>query len=157
MSPGVGEAPGSSTWMQRPPTLTPRHFRWNAARTDQVLAYWVNLDGADWKAPERRIDLEVLDTKSDPNTIKIEAVGTRSMSFFLNDEIVDLERPVRVVINGHLEHEGVIPVEDANMAKVGRDFDFLFNREPLRIRDSMYFGWLTPARLVELKVRARDP
>ena len=151
---GVGGAT-LKTWMAARVRVAPKKFSWTvgAERYDQVLPYWINLDGTSWKAPKRQMDVEVVDTATEPNTIKIKAIGINSLSLYLNDDIVDLDRKVRVEINGHIEHDAIIEPHDARGAKMGRDFDFLFNREPVRIRLSMFFGWLTPARIVNLAVR----
>ena len=144
-------------WMNERRRTPPKKFSWSVQpmRFDQVLPYWVNLDNPNWSAPRRHLQVEVVDTEKEPNTIRIDAEGINTLSLFLNDDIVDLDRSLRVTINGHIEFDGKVPLVDERMAKVGRDFDFLFNREPLRIRTSMFFGWLTPARIVSLNVRQR--
>ena len=144
-------------WMSERRREAPKSFAWNAARTDQVLPYWINLDSPNWSAPKREIQVEVVDTETEPNTIKIDAVGIDVLSMFLNDDVVDLDKNVRVVVNGHLEHDAKLEVQDKRLETLGRDFDFLFNREPLRIRNSMYFGWLTPSRIVQIAVRKPAP
>jgi hypothetical protein len=65
---------------------------------------------------------------------------------------VDLDRPLRIIINGHVVHKDVVPLQDQRLKKIGRDFDFLFDREPLRIRESMYFGLLASERIVNVQV-----
>lgn len=140
-------------WMGEQRRAAPKKIDWNAKRTDQVLPYWINLDSPNFNSPKREVKAEVVDTEAEPNTIKIDAIGIDMLSLFLNDDIVDLDRPVRVVVNGHLEHDAKLGVQDKRLEKLGRDFDFLFNREPIRIRSSMYFGWLTPARIVQIAVR----
>ncbi len=140
-------------WMCEQRRKPPKKFKWTAQSHDQVLPYWVNLDAPKWGAPARNIEVEVVDTEKEPNTIKIRAVGVNDLSLFLNDDIVDLDKKVRVEINGHVEHDEVLVPPNERMKTVGRDLDVLFNREPVRIRSSMYFGWLTPARIVRLPVR----
>lgn len=144
-------------WMGEQRRVQPKSFTWNAKRTDQVLPYWINLDGANWTSPKREVKAEVVDTQAEPNTIKINALGIDTLSLFLNDDVVDLDRKVRLVVNGHIEFDDMLGVQDPRIAKVGRDFDFLFNREPLIIRKSMYFGWLTPSRIVQIAVRKPEP
>jgi hypothetical protein len=144
-------------WMNERRRKTPRAFRWTAQVYDQVLPHWINIDTANWNAPERTLAVEVVDTVEDPNTVRIEAAGVDRLSLYLNDDVVDLDRPVRVVINGHLEHDAMLAPTDENTARLGRDFDALFNKEPVRIRKSMFFGWLTPARIVQLQVRPPKP
>jgi len=151
---GIGGAT-LKTWLAARRRVTPKTIHWTIepARYDEVLPYWINLDDVQWKAKERLLDVEVLDTKAAPNTIRIQARGITALSLFLNDDLVDLDRKVRVVINGHVEHDAVIELHEKALETVGRDFDWLFDREPVRIRQSMYFGWLTPAWLVDLGVR----
>ena len=144
-------------WMGEQRRTPPKKIDWTVTRTDQVLPYWINLDSPNYNNPRRELKAEVVDTEAEPNTIKIDAIGIDMLSLFLNDDIVDLDRPVRVVVNGHLEHDAKLGVQDKRLEKLGRDFDFLFNREPIRIRSSMYFGWLTPARIVQIAVRKPEP
>ncbi len=151
---GGARGPDLMAWLASRERVLPKKFTWTIPpkRYDQVLAYWVNLGGTNWDVPKREISVDVVDTEKEPNTIKIKTIGIDSLSLFLNDDIVDLDRNVRVEINGHVEHDERIAASD-RFKKVGRDFDFLFNREPVRIRVSMFFGWLTPARIVSLAVR----
>mgnify|MGYP001812238022 CR=1 FL=1 len=140
-------------WMTDRRRVWPTTFAWRAARTDQVLAWWVNLDAANWQAPGRCLEVVVGEDPEQPNTIRIRSTSIQVLSLFLNDDIVDLDRPVRVEVNGNVEHDERVAVQTPDPKGLGRDFDFLFNREPLRIRNSMYFGWLTPARIVQIQVR----
>ncbi len=142
-------------WMTDRRRTTPTRFSWRAERTDQVLPYWVNLDTADWQAPGRCLEVAVGQEPDDANTIRIKASGIDVLSLYLSDDIVDLDKPVRVYVNGHLEHDATLGIHDKRLEPLGRDFDFLFNRQPLRIRSSMYFGWLTPARIVEIGAPSR--
>ena len=58
-----------------------------------------------------------------------------------------------MVINGHIEFSDSVAPTDEFMKKLGRNFDLLFDRDPTRIRNSMFFGWLKSARIVNLRVR----
>ncbi len=157
--PNVTKGIANSTllkWMGKQVRKVPLDIDWNAARPDQALPYWVNLDGANWNAPKRTLKVSVVDTEDDPNTINVTALGIDTFTLFLNDDIVDLDRKVRVVVNGHTEHDKIVEIQDQRIAALGRDFDFLFNRDPLVIRSSMYFGWLTPSRIVRIPVRKAE-
>ncbi len=132
-------------WMNGVKRQTPKKFSWNLQKPEHQFAWWVNLEQANPNAAMREIDVEVVDTEEEPNTIKIEARGITKMSLFLNDEIVDLDRTVRVVVNGNLEREELVE----------RDLDLLFNKDPFKLRESMYFGFLFPSRMLGIKVRAR--
>lgn len=133
------------TWMATCKRVTPKKFSWNLQKPEHQFAWWVNLEQANPNAALREIDVEVVDTEDDPNTINIEAKGITRMSLFLNDEILDLSRKVRVVVNGNLERDEMVE----------RDLDLLFSTDPFKLRESMYFGFLFPGRMLGIKVRAR--
>jgi len=65
-------------------------------------AYWIDMPAAEG---ERRIDASI-DRES--NTITISGEGTESVTLLLNDLLVDLDKPVKVVCNG-IEHLDEIP------------------------------------------------
>ena len=132
-------------WLEGRKRKVPTSFTWNIATPAHTFAHWVIFDEVMWTAHKREVKVEVLDTEAHPNTIKIDAVGVRRLSLFLNDEIVDLSRKVRVVINGHLMKE----------ENPDRDFDVTFNRDPLKLRKSMMFSLLFPVRMPRIAVK--DP
>lgn len=162
VSAGVGGA-GLFAWMKERRRVEPKKFEWVVQRPDQLLPYWVNLEGLDWDAEDRSLAVEVVDTEKEPNTIKIRARGVHTLALFLNDDIVDLDERVRVLINGHVEHDSIVDTHGPRrisaeiMDKLGRNFDVLFDRDPSRIRLSMFFGWLKTARIIELRVRPPGP
>lgn len=121
----------------------PTSFTWNSHSSKHVFAWWVNIDLRVTAATKNELKVEVVDTEEDPNTIKIDAVGITSISLFLNDEIVDLDRPVRLLINGW---------EEKN-EKLDRNLDIAFNTDPLKVRDTMFFALVFPARLPAERVR----
>ncbi len=135
-------------WLEPLRRAPPLAFRWIAAGHNRVLPYWMNLDGVDWDAERRRVQVRV---RGHDGAIEIGTEGIREISLFLNDEIVDLDQPIRIEVNGRVVHDVRMHLTD-RMKALGRDVDILFNREPVRIRSSMYFGWLTPHRIVRLKV-----
>ncbi len=143
--------------------VPPRTFRWvvkdNAAHR---LAQWINIEAVDEAAPLRALDVEIVDTKADPNTVRIEAIGIRGISIFLNDTLVDLDREVRVVVNGK-------PVEACQVeaskpgdsrvrlpAKFARTIDGMFDSQRISIRKSMFYGWLFPVAL-EVAIESDAP
>lgn len=139
-----GDENGLLAWLNERKRKLPTKFSWEIAGPAQQFAYWINLEQVNFAADqERKIDVEVVDTEEEPNTIKIDAMGVRELSLYLNDDIVNLSKPVRIVINGHLEKE----------EKFSRDLDVAFNQDPLKIRDSLYFGLLYPTRVMRLRVR----
>ena len=118
------------------------------------MAWWINADNVNQSVPNRSLEAEILDTEKDPNTIRIKAIGLVDISIFLNDELVDLDRPVRVEINGKLVFDKVPPM-DEGAKELGRDPKFLFNRNPKNsIRKSRYYGWLRSAALIRMAVPA---
>ncbi len=130
----VGDAKGLWDWLQKRQRKIPRSFHWNIASGDHIYANWINVVRAIFEGPsERSLDVTVLDTKEDPNTIKIDAKGVEEIEIFLNDEILDLDRDVRLLVNG----------EERKLGKLPREFMRLFEREP-KVRENMYFGWLYP-------------
>lgn len=69
-----------------------------------VKAYWVQVPPQDGSVPTR---LEaVADRES--NTVTVTAKGVRQVTLFFNDILFDLDRPVKVTVNG-VEHEDRIP------------------------------------------------
>jgi poly(3-hydroxybutyrate) depolymerase len=59
-------------------------------------SYWVSVEGVDVDGGAKlnaRVDREA-------NTIDIQAEGIESLRIYFNDRLVDMDRPVRVVING---------------------------------------------------------
>ncbi len=98
-------------WMQATSRASyPEHVTLYPGSPTPYRAYWVELprggneDGA-------KVDA-VIDRGS--NTITVEAEGIRSVRLFYNDALLDLDKPVRVIVN-KVEHETVIPrrLEDA--------------------------------------------
>jgi len=147
----VGPASRRLAWMAARRRQWPTKVKWTATNSDQVLPFWINLDKLDWRAPERLLTADVIDSEEDPNTIRITAKAIERLSIFLNDDLVDLDRPVRVLINGRLVYDKR-PRHRAKVYRLSREVMQLFENEPLRIRRSMYFGYLMPARIVGLDV-----
>jgi hypothetical protein len=137
----VGSEKDVVPWMDAQRRKTPKSFKWRVLRPDHVAANWVVVTGPDYAAPEVSMEVESVDTQDDPNTIKIDARGIEHLRIFLNDEIVDLDRPVRLVVNGEVIEVG----------KIERDFSRLFERDP-EVRRNMNFGWLYTAVIEDVRV-----
>lgn len=84
-------------WMKEHPreanpatvTLAPRDQRMRAA-------YWVEVDGFEpTGAPSVKVGVE-----RDANRVAVEASGIASVSLYFNDLIVDMGKPIEVVVNG---------------------------------------------------------
>lgn len=68
-------------------------------------AYWLEVPPSDGATPARilaRIDRA-------NNTVVIESRGVSEVTLFFNDDLLDLDRPVRVISNGRTHPEEVIP------------------------------------------------
>lgn len=131
----LGDDAGLMAWLAKlAPRKTPSTFRWRIKTTQQVFAHWM-IVGPDWNAEERSLTVERLDTKDDPNTLKLTTKGVLDLTLFLNDEIVDLDRDVRVVING----------KQVLKERFERTLERVFDKQPIESRQAMYFGLLFPA------------
>ncbi len=87
-------------------TLTPRaiaynYYEWIAGTLRPEWVYWLRIHDASDKA---RIEAQVR-----ANTITIKTERVRRFDVFLDDRLVDLDRPVSVLVNGKTVHMG--PVE----------------------------------------------
>jgi hypothetical protein len=104
-----------------------------------------------------------VDTKAEPNTVRIDAVGIREITIFLNDALVDLDREVRVVVNGKPVEECQVEAskpEDSRVrlpAKFARTIDGMFDRRTVSIRKSMFYGWLYPVALEHIAIETDAP
>lgn len=136
-----GDEAALAEWLKARKRVTPRSFKWNVKTAQQVLPHWMWVE-ADLSQEKRTLEVEVLDTSTDPNTIKVEARGLLDMTLFLNDSIVDLSRDVRVVING----------KEVEKRRYDRTLEVTFDRMPLKARESLNFSMLFPAMTTKLAV-----
>ena len=149
-----GEDAGLVAWLKERKRVEPTKFRWNIIdESAQQLAWWINADSVNMSASERYIEAEVLDTEKDPNTIRIKAVGVHDMTIYVNDDLVDMDRPVRVEINDQVIRNAVFEVPE-QLKAFGRDLRYMFNRPDFRIRQSRYYGWLRAAAMTRVPVPA---
>ena len=71
-------------------------------RTDfSTGCFWVSAEGIDTSVEGTSLTAEA---DRDSNTVTVDAVGMTRVTVFLNDRLVDLDQPVKVVLNG-VEHE----------------------------------------------------
>ncbi len=143
--PNVTEGPASGLpdWLGKLRRTPPKKFTWTMAKPDQLLAHWISIDTPDPGASEHTLAVEV---DAEKNRVTVEAKGILELTTFLNDEILDLDKEVELVINGHSEKK----------EKLERKFDQTLDKEPIRIRRSMYLGWLFPSVLPKISVRAPE-
>ena len=159
----VGAAEGLVEWLTKlPRRVIPKSFHWLVKDPDyHGQALWVNLEAFDLVAAAMpNLDVECVDTKEDPNTVRIRAEGIRGLSIFLSDALVDLDRPVRVVVNGTEVAEARVPSNLPNgkvvklPMKFDRTLDETFDRQLLPIRKGLFYGWLYPVLLQAIAVRS---
>ncbi|QDU67555.1 PHB depolymerase family esterase [Engelhardtia mirabilis] len=71
-------------------------------RTDfSTGCFWINAEGVDTDVEGTSV---IAEADRESNTITLQVVGMTRVTVYLNDRLVDLDRPVRVVLNG-VEHE----------------------------------------------------
>lgn len=137
----VGDADGILPWLAERKRTTPKSFSWRVLSDQHLWANWLLVGGAQF-GPETRIDVEVLDTEEHPNTIKVDARGVEQVSMFLSDEIVDFDRDVNLLVNG----------EKTELGKLERDVSQTFENKATNVRETMYFGWLYPVFIPEVRI-----
>ena len=121
-------------WLKDRRRTIATEFRWNAKTPQHTFAHWLILN-PDFSASRRTLDVKVVNTKEEPNTIRIEARGMTDFSGLLNDEIVPLTGEVRIVVNG----------KEVSKQRYERTLEQAFERDPVNVRDSLFFGLLFPA------------
>ena len=154
---GVDKLP---EWMNAQRRAPPKVFQWICKdQSAQRLAHWVNLDVLDDPPVVPTLEVAVLDTPEDPNTVSLKTRGVRSLTLFLSDQIVDLDRPVRVLVNGKPATEARIEGSAQGgkavtlPGKFDRTLDAMLDRKGLSIRKSLYFGWLYPVVLEGIQIK----
>jgi hypothetical protein len=120
----------------------PTKFSFTSKNSDHMLAQWVNLDQPDMSLPQRNVAVSV---DREKNAIELAVEGVETVSLFLNDKIVDLDKEVTVSVNG----------EAPKKFKVARHVEGLLDSDPISLRKSMYLGWLFPGKITGLKVPAK--
>jgi hypothetical protein len=150
----VGGADGLAAWLKDVKKVTPRSFHWAAPHPTFLGAHWIGVLASDPGPEIPTMDVEVVDTADDPNTIRMKTKLVRGVSLLLNDRIVDLDRPVRIVVNGKpvTEVKQNTNGDDVRTVKLpaalGRSFDLMFNnRQAPSIRDYQWFGDLYAAQV----------
>jgi hypothetical protein len=154
----VGGPEGLTDWLATVKRTVPRSFRWSVQDPEaQQLAQWMNLEAVEGKTPS--LSVESIDTEDDPNSILVSSDGVRSVTIFLSDRVIDLDRPVRVVVNGHAIVDAGVPSNSPKPravklpARLDRSLDLMFDPAQFSIRKSMYYGWLYPTALQQIVIR----
>jgi len=156
----VGPVDKLPEWLNAQRRVAPKAFHWICKDPSaQRLAHWVNLDRLDDPPVVPTLEVAVLDTQEDPNTVTLKTKGVRSLTLFLSDQIVDLDRPVRVLVNGKPATEARIESSAQGGTavtlprKFDRTVDAMLDRKGLSIRKSLYFGWLYPVVLEGIQIK----
>ncbi|MFM8980913.1 MAG: hypothetical protein ACKOSS_10705 [Planctomycetia bacterium] len=129
-----GDEAGLPAWLAQRKRVVPRKFTWRVKASDQVFANWLWF-APDWSQEDRSLTVEVFDTPEDPNTVRITTRGILDLTALLNDDIVDLGREVRFVING----------KQVAKEKLDRSLERVFDRPPVKAREAVFYGLLFTA------------
>jgi hypothetical protein len=128
-------------------------------------AHWVNLeqlDAGSGKPPVLDVNVD-----KETNAIQLTSSGVRAVSFFLSDDVVDLGREVRIVVNGQpVKEVRIQSPKDPEGERVKlpasfesrRTLDNVLDLLPINPRRGLYVGWLVPVVVMKVPVRTdRDP
>jgi hypothetical protein len=155
----VGDEAGLHAWVKGLKRQTPKSFEWVVKdRNAQRFAHFVNVNEIDPEVKVPSLKVDVLDTTDDPNTVKVSSKGVRAISLFLNDQILSLDKPVRVVVNGRpLSELRILTGREARAVKLpallDRNADIMLDaRDDLSVRKSRYYGFLFPVITDGIKV-----
>ena len=88
--------------------------------TDRIAAFSDNLIDRRDDTIKNRIYAKVDAEITGPNRIEIHAERVRRYSLFLNQQLVDLAKPVTVVTNGHVSYEGPVTPNLATLLQEAR-------------------------------------
>jgi hypothetical protein len=151
----TGPLQGLPAWLGKlPRRAIPRDFHWTVKDPDvHTFAHWINLEVLDPTATNYELRVRCLDTKEDPNTVRIDCAGVVEITAFLSDQLVDLDRPVRLVVNGEVVTEARTPSNFPGgrvvtlPGRLERSLDTIFDHETVDVRGSLYFGWWSPVSL----------
>ena len=157
----VGGAEGLADWLKTVRRVPPKSFHWTMKDPGMVLAYWIEITSAE-STGTPTMDVEMVDTPEDPNTIRIRSKGVRGIAMLLNDRVVDLDRDVRIVINkkplaSAQVHEGNETKVVKLPAKFARSVDTAFIAKPLEVRKNLAYGMLYAVILDGIQIPGDDP
>ena len=159
----IGGPEGLAAWLKGVKRTTPKSFHWTMKDREMTVANWVVINSTE-TGPDvvPMLDVWVVDTAEHPNTIKIRSKAVRGIALLLNDDIVDLNREVRVVVNGEPVTAAQIPDGKENQqvklpAKLERSWDTAFVAPPLRVRKNLQYGMLFSVILDGIKIPGDDP
>ena len=142
----IGGPDGLAPWLETVRRTTPKSFHWTMKDAGMKLAHWVQITSAE-PAGTPTMDVEVVDTESDPNTILLTTTGVRGVAVLLNDDVVDLDRDVRIRVNGTSVRSAQSSAFHAEPflrlpARLPRSFGVMFATRPLDVRKNLAYGML---------------
>lgn len=126
--------------LERRRMASPKTFSFSTDKARFRFGYWVRLGRFDFETKPARIDVKVNDAD---NVIELTSSQIEDFRLLLSDAVIDLGRPVKVVVNGKPVFEG----------KRERSFDeFFANWNGNRIDPS-----IVPCATIDVVVPAADP
>jgi hypothetical protein len=136
----------------------PEDVRGVQDRSAQRLAHWINLDILDEPPVVPTVEVEILDTQDDPNTLRLKTRGVRSRRSSCRTSSSTSTAPCAswsteaCTRRAHRQQRAggqlvTLP------AKFDRTLDAMLDRKGLSIRRSLYFGWLFPVVLEGIQIR----
>jgi hypothetical protein len=135
ITPTVGPAEGLVEWLRaarEKPRVPLTQFKWRVQDPEsQILAHWINVNQA-----EKDSDLDVKADR-EKNELHVKGKGVGEIQVFLDDRILDLNRPVKLVLNG----------KERPPETLKRNLDEMFEGDRLSIRSSGFYGWLYPVTI----------
>lgn len=145
----TGTSAEALAWMKSQRRQLPTSYRWDATHPLHARSPWVQVEARDPGVAKTTLQVTRVDTPTDPNTIRITSVGVRTLSVLLDDRIVNLDRPVRIVINDRLCYTARV-----SHARFGRDFKQLWAGKPFRLRHTRRYMDLVPSQAAHIDVPA---
>ena len=157
----VGGLDGLAEWLKTVRRVTPKSFHWTMKDAGMKLAYWVQITNAE-STSVPMMDVEVVDTPEDPNTIRVRSKGVHGVAMLLNDRIVDLDRDVRIVVNRKpLASVQITDGQEAKTvklpAKFARSVATAFATQPLNVRKNLAYGMIYSVILDGIEIKGDDP
>jgi hypothetical protein len=109
--------PGNSTKWEREHT-------WDPGRPiPRSTFHWVRLLPRDEAEEDPSIDQRVWAVNEGGNRLVLTTSGVQRLRLLLHPRMVDLARPVTVVVNGEVVHEGVVEPDARTMLELVQEFD----------------------------------
>jgi hypothetical protein len=104
----------------------PERVVWATERVDRYnRAHWLVIDelgGGAGDADRRRVgasgdDRGIAEAVRSGNTVTLEAFDVRRLTWLISPQAFDMERPIRVIVNGEVAFEGMVRADVATLEK----------------------------------------